>query len=467
MGSDHERVTSTTLPRSAPPQAMRPDPRLRVPPGLLQAVFVLGGLGVIWLWWHGTPATLHSAADWFTEAGRISGLVCGWTVVSLLVVMARVPAVERGVGADRLARWHASLGRYTICLVVAHAFLLLVGYSLADHRGPVSEAGRLLTGFSGVLLAVIGTALLVVVGIVSARAARARLSYEVWYYLHLTTYVAVALSFLHQVRNGAQFISAPTARHVWWALYLGAGALLLVFRVVLPVWTSTRQQMRVVDVHHEAPGVVSIVVAGNAIGELGAEPGQFFRWRFLTRHGWWASHPFSLSAPPHGNLLRITVKALGDHSKLLQRVRRGTRVLVAGPYGALTAARRTRPKVLLVAGGVGITPLRALFETIPARPGDLTLVYRASRPKDLVFRSELDAIAARRGAVVHYCVGRRGGPADPLVGTRLSRLVPKLAEHDVYVCGPPGLTENVVDVVRTAGVPRRNVHVESFDLVEA
>ena len=454
-------MTTTTLPGQVP----RSVERLRVPAGLLQAVFVLGGLAVLSLWWRGTPATLHSAADWFTEAGRISGLVCGWTMVSLLVVMARVPAIEHGVGADRLARWHASLGRYTICLVVAHAFLLLTGYALADHVGPVTEAGRLLTGFSGVLLAVIGTAMLVVVGIVSARAARAHLSYETWYYVHLSTYVAVALAFLHQVRNGAQFISAPTARHVWWALYLGAGALLLVFRVLLPVWTSVRQQMRVVDVHREAPGVVSIVIAGKAIGELGAEPGQFFRWRFLTRYGWWASHPFSLSAPPHGNLLRITVKDLGDHSRVLQKVRRGTRVLVAGPYGALTADKRTRTKVLLVAGGVGITPLRALFETLPADPGDLTLVYRASRPKDLVFRSELDAIAARRGAAVHYCVGPRGGPADPLVGTRLTRLVPRLAEHDVYVCGPPGLTETVVDVVRTAGVPRRNVHVESFDLV--
>jgi predicted ferric reductase len=369
------------------------------------------------------------------------------------------------VGADRLARWHASLGRYTICLVVAHAFLLLTGYALADHVGPLSEAQTLLTGYSGVLLAVIGTALLVGVGVVSARAARTHLSYEVWYHVHLTTYVAVALSFLHQVRNGAQLVASPTARHLWWGLYLGAGVLLLVFRVIVPLHTSMRQQMRVVDVHHEALGVVSIVVAGKAVGDLGAEAGQFFRWRFLTRYGWWGSHPFSLSAPPHGNLLRITVKDLGDHSSSLQRVRPGTRVLVAGPYGAMTAARRTQNKVLLVAGGVGITPLRALFETLPAYPGDLTLVYRASRAEDLVFRAELDAIAARRRAKVHYCVGRRGGPGDPFVGTRLSRLVPRLAEHDVYVCGPPPMTDAVVQVVRAAGVPKRHVHAESFDLV--
>jgi ferredoxin-NADP reductase len=162
--------------------------------------------------------------------------------------------------------------------------------------------------------------------------------------------------------------------------------------------------------------------------------------------------------------MRITVKDLGDHSRLLQDVRRGTRVLAEGPYGAMTAARRTRRKVLLVAGGVGITPLRALFESLPAAPGDLTLVYRARRAEDLVFRAELDAIAARRGAVVHYLLGPRGGPGDPLPGDRFAQLVPGLARHDVFVCGPPAMTQATIEAVRRAGVPRRRVHVESFDL---
>lgn len=78
-----------------------------------------------------------------------------------------------------------------------------------------------------------------------------------------------------------------------------------------------------------------------------------------------------------------------------------------GPYGALTAAVRRRRKVLLIARGVGVTPLRALFETIPAAPGDLTLVYRASQGRDIVFRRELEAIAEERGARLIFVTGRR------------------------------------------------------------
>jgi ferredoxin-NADP reductase len=91
---------------------------------------------------------------------------------------------------------------------------------------------------------------------------------------------------------------------------------------------------------------------------------------------------------------RLTVKTLGDGSERLQRVPAGTRLIAEGPYGAMTAARRTRRDVLLIAGGVGITPMRALFETMPIdRDQDLMLLYRATEPDQLVFRDELDALA--------------------------------------------------------------------------
>src|SRR5205814_7474742 len=55
----------------------------------------------------------------------------------------------------------------------------------------------------------------------------------------------------------------------------------------------------------EAPGVVSIRIAGRNLDRLQAQPGQFFQWRFLNR--WWTAHPFSLSEAPDGRSFRITV----------------------------------------------------------------------------------------------------------------------------------------------------------------
>jgi ferredoxin-NADP reductase len=137
-------------------------------------------------------------------------------------------------------------------------------------------------------------------------------------------------------------------------------------------------------------------------------------------------------------------------------------VLLEGPYGAFTAARRTRRKVLLLAGGIGITPLRTLLEAMPAKPGDLTLVYRVNAPEETVFARELQVIAEARGAVVHHLVGPPGSPADAFVGRRLQQLVPAISHHDVFVCGPPGFTAAATTAVRAAGVPARHIHAEQF-----
>jgi predicted ferric reductase len=438
-------------------------PAPRAHPNAVLGVIVLGALASILLWWQNTP-TVDGLGAWLTNAGRITGLLAGYGVVVLVALMARIPPLERGIGADRLARWHAMGGRYTVSLVVAHGLLITWGYAVTAHANIVSEGKTLLLSYPDVLAATVAGLLLVGVGITSARAARRRLRYETWYYLHFYTYLAVALAFSHQFATGAEFVSNLPARIAWAGLYAGVGLAILWYRFVTPVRQAMRHRMRVEAVHVETPGVVSVIIRGRHLDELNAASGQFFRWRFLTRELWWVSSPFSLSAPPQQNRVRITVKALGDHSGSLTNLAPGTRVFAEGPYGAMTAARRRRPKVLLIAGGVGITPIRALFETLPAAPGDLTLLYRASEQRDVVFLHELESLAADRGARLHIIVGRRSELAgDPLSAAALRANLPDVAEHDVYVCGPPGMTAAATQALRTAGVPRRHIHHESFE----
>src|SRR3954451_16459470 len=428
-------VTATTNARvrTAPPSA-------DAHPGVILAVIAAGAFASLLLWWHDTPS-VNGLGDWLTNAGRITGLLAGYGVAVLVALMARIPPLERGIGADRLARWHAMGGRYTVSLVVAHGLLITWGYAVSAHTNLVRQTSTLLTSYPDVLAATVAGLLFVGVGIISARAARRRLRYETWYYLHFYTYLAVALAFSHQFATGAEFMSNLAARVVWGALYASVAAAILWYRFVVPVRQALRHRMRVVAVHPEGRGVVSIVLGGRFLDELHAESGHFFRWRFLTRDLWWVSAPYSLSAGPRPDLLRITVKALGEHSRLLSAVRPGTRVFAEGPYGAMTAAARRRRKVLLIAGGVGITPLRALFQTLPAAPGDLTLVYRASSESDVVFRSELEQLAASRRARLHVVTGRRaelgGDPlsAGALVGhvprpPRARRLRLRTARHD-------------------------------------
>jgi predicted ferric reductase len=446
--------------------APRPTPvtPARAHPQAILAGIGVGAVAVLALWWRNTPS-LHGLGDWLTNAGRITGLMAGYGVVVLVALMARIPPLERGVGADKLARWHAMGGRYTVSLVVAHALLITWGYSVAAHESVVGETKTLLLSYPDVLMATVAGLLLVGVGITSARAARRRLRYETWYYLHFYTYLAVALAFSHQFADGAEFMSNRPARVTWSALYAVTAAAIVWYRFVTPVRQALRHRLRVLSVTEEGGDAVSVVVAGKHLDELQAESGQFFRWRFLTRDLWWTSSPYSLSAAPTRDRLRFTVKALGDHSRALATLKPGTRVLAEGPYGAMTASVRRRRKVLLIGGGVGITPLRALFESLPARPGELTLLYRTSDLRDVLFRRELELLAQARGARLIVASGRRADLGyDPLSATVLRRLVPDVAEHDVFLCGPPGMTAAATKALRGSGVKGRHIHHESFEL---
>jgi len=431
---------------------------------IVAAAVAAVGLVVIGMWWHDTPAgATHTWTARLTAAGDLTALLGTYLVLVQVVLMARVPWLERLLGMDRLAVWHRRNGQYSISLLVGHALLTVWGYALADHAGLVAETNKVILHYPDVLAGTVGLALMIAVAVTSVRAARRRLRYQSWYFIHLYAYLAIALSFAHQLATGTDFATHPANRAIWVAMYAATLAPLLAYRVAAPLHRFAVHQLRVARVVRESPEAVSVYITGVRLGELGAEAGQFFLWRFLTRDGWWQAHPYSLSAAPNPEWLRITVKGVGDHSRALSGLRPGTRVMAEGPYGAFTARRRTRRRVLLIAGGIGITPLRALLETLPARKNDLALLYRVSRPEDCLFTAEIEQLAARRGAAVRYLVGTREEVPDALGPRRLRSAVPDIADRDVYVCGPPGMVAATRSSLEALGVPGGRIHTEEFE----
>ncbi|HMJ37778.1 MAG TPA: ferredoxin reductase family protein [Baekduia sp.] len=423
-------------------------------------IAVIGGL-----WFRG--GALNGVADPGTaliSAGRLTGLVGTYLALVQILLVARLPWLERLAGFDTLTLWHRRNGKLCLSLLLAHTVLITAGYTLSGRTSLLHEISKLLTSYDDMITATIGMALLIVVVATSVVVVRRRLPYEAWHAVHLTTYAAMALAFAHQLSNGTEFSADPLAKNYWRVLYLVTLGAIVAFRLLVPLGRTLWHGMRVEAVVPEGLGVVSLHISGRRLDRLGARSGQFFLWRFLTSDGWWQSHPFSLSAPPTADRLRVTVKNLGDFSARAALLRPGTRVIAEGPFGTLTEAVRTRRRVLLVAGGVGITPLRALFEDLPAGPGDLTLIYRAVDAPDVVFRGELDALAARRDAAVHYVLGDHRDPHNRgLLGpTHLRGLVPDVRARDVYVCGPPAMTAVTGDTLRELRVPRRHIHVERF-----
>lgn len=440
-------------------RAARPRPRtvdaLTLLLGLGLGVTIALGLTTV------SASSLQAPGGAWTFAGRMTGLVGAYAMLVTVLLAGRLPVVERLLGQDRLIAWHRRLAPWGLVLIAAHGVATLLGYAGAAQTGLASEAWSLLTTVPGILAATVGFGAVAAAGVTSYRLARRRMSYETWWAVHLYTYLGLALSFSHQLATGASFIGHPLARAFWIVLWAGTAGAVLAYRIGLPAWRSARHRLRVEAVQHETPGVVSVILRGRRLDRLPISGGQFANWRFLVRGLWWQAHPYSLSALPDRDCVRITVKDLGDHSAGLATLRPGTRVAFEGPYGAFTVDRSLDRPVLLVGAGVGTTPVRTLLDDLPGNSRPIVML-RGHDAHGLPLADEIAALTAERGGTMHRLLGPRDRVA--MNAHVLRAAAQDLLDREVYVCGPAGFTDLVLHAARTAGVPERQLHHETFDL---
>jgi predicted ferric reductase len=414
---------------------------------IVEALFITDGAG---------KNSLLTVAKFF-------GLHLALIMMLQLTLVARLPWLDRRIGMDRLTSWHRWTGFTLLWMVVLHATFIVLGYARLGGT-PVAQTFLSLAGVTASLLGICAATIIVLIATLSVRAIRRRLSYEAWHAVHIGLYVAIVLGLIHQALEGTTFKSSPLATLYWWTLWTFVLGSLVTGRIVLPLWRNAYHQFRVAAVVPESDTVVSVHITGRHLDRLPARAGQFFIWRFPGHNRWWQANPFSLSAAPNGRSLRLTAKAVGATSAGLRHVPVGTRVFAEGPYGAFTAQQQTRPATLLIAGGVGITPIRALLEE---STGAAIVLYRVHSMADAVLLPELQALARHRGALVHLLTGRTGAgspPNQPFDPRNLRAMVPDIIDRDIFVCGPPAMTNAVLRSLRALNVPRAQVHAERFSL---
>ena len=396
-----------------------------------------------------------------TTISRVAALAGTYLALLGLLLVARITWIERAVGHDRLVSWHRKSAPYSLFLILIHVLLVAVGYAANDKVRVGVEIWRLVTTYPWMLPAFVGFLAFMAAGISSYKRVRAKIKYETWWTIHLYTYIAIAFSFMHQVLTGVMFIGHPLNRAYWTGLYIFVAATIITWRVLIPLYKSLRFRLRVAQVDIEAPGIISIYVRGKNLQKLNAEGGQFFNWRFLDRQRWYESHPFSLSAAPTNEMMRFTVKDLGDHSRSLISLQPGTRVMIEGPFGTFTKhqANKSRP-ILLIGGGVGITPIRALLEELP-KNSDISLIYRTSNDEGLIFLDEINELAREKEVRIHVLSGSRH--LYPLNSKNLLQLIPNVRECEIYICGPTSLTNVIRESARELEIPKSRVHSEIFE----
>lgn len=426
---------------------------------LVAALWWLGAVAVAFFIAHGGLTILHPV-DYLYALGRVAGIVAAVLVMNQILLISRVPWIENTLGHDRAAVTHTRMGKVAFIAMLVHAGFILIMTAHYDGRSVLAEIPAMwdLGWFMVAAQAAFGFFTLVVA--TSLLIVRRRWRYETWHTVHLFVYVAIALVVPHQFIEGSTFRGKGLAWWFWLLLYVVTFGSWLAYRVARPLLYARRFRPVVSNVTRNGDGSTGVTVTGRGLARLGAQPGQFMLWRFLGKGYWREAHPFSLSAAP-GDSLRITVGPSGDFSRSLAALPVGTPVLFEGPLGVFTSAARTQPGAVYVAGGIGITPLRAMLEEPHSGPVDI--VVRASSLEQAPLRDEVRELAAALGARVHEFYGPRGfGWSTVGEPVKLASLIGDLPNRDVFICGPIAWADAVEADALSSGVAPEAIHRERF-----
>lgn len=402
--------------------------------------------------------------------GRLFGLLATFFALTQFMLMGRVAWIEQSFGLDRLAAFHRFNGLMAIVFIVLHPVFIVGSYAMLSGQNYILQYISTVRDTPYGLFALISQLLFLAVVISSIYIARRHLKFETWYYVHLMVYAAIVLVPFHQFVSSPELAGSTFGRYLWLLLYGFVAVNLFIWRFALPVANFFRFRFRVTDVVAETPTTTSIYIKADRLERLRVKPGQFVLIRILTPKLFLQEHPFSVSLLDE-NTLRLTIRKVGDYTIEVASLKPGAQVMVSGPFGRFTREVAVTSKRLFIAGGVGITPIRAMADEAVTLGTDSTLLYASRTPEDTPLKQEIDELS-RGNPHLKVTYIYSDAPQDGKVlhgrvdAAMIEQLVPDFTERDVYLCGPPPMMSAIITDLTGRNLKPQQLHYERFSLHE-
>lgn len=434
---------------------------------LAWSVWVANLACIVWFWLPlGVPEVVSGDLTTMLHAvGRLCGLLATYCALVQFIVMGRIGWLEPIFGLDRLAIFHRRNGIAAISLILLHAWLMM--FTHTQLIGSADIFAILQVPY--VWMAMLAETLFIATVGLSIYIVRKHLKFETWYAVHLLNYAAIALVPWHQLTNGGDFLTNPVFAYYWITLYAVTAVSVLYWRFGMTLLKFLSHDFTVERVVHQAPRATSVYIKAKRLEKFKAKAGQFVLVRFLKRPFVWQEHPFSLSRLPNGQTLRLTIRQTGDFTNMIPHLKPGTKVWVSGPFGAFTHNLQRTNKLVYIAGGIGITPIRSMVEDQARRgeSGNAILLYGNRTLEETVFWDELTLLGKQIAMPIYNVLSDQkdySGEHGFIDGEKIKRLVPDVAERDVFLCGPPAMMWGIIAQLKELGVPANQVHYERFSL---
>lgn len=400
-----------------------------------------------------------------------TGLLAASCLLVVVVSISRSRSLTKAFGIERLIVSHRWFGILTMAMVLVHTGLVIL-----DDPGRNLALITWVNAPARARNATVSTLAIVAICLFAMFRRKLKWPYEVWRWIHIVLALLALVTagfhvylLNHLIRNAAM--------RAW---FVGVAIVLLATLtrrwVIRPLLHHDRRYL-VQEVIAESPVVSTLVLAPRHNWQPGLRflPGQFAWIRLDSARKPWEEHPFTIaSSADRPREVEFTIRHVGDFTRAVGRLRVGAQVRLDGPYGDFTVdIRQTRP-LLLIAGGVGVTPMMSILRTLSHRQDfrPATLVMAARHEQDLLFRQELSDLAGHLPLRVIEVLSAPppdwngvGGRVDAsLLHTTLPSRKER-TETDVYICGSPQMVAGVLAGLRRLRVPEQRIHTEQFDMV--
>jgi len=413
----------------------------------------------------GMAGSLPPGRDFGVEFGVMLGFL-GLAVLSLqCVISGRFNWFGAGFGFDNLLEFHKLIGIFALILVLAHpAMLIAANPVFIAYFDPRENAPRAIT----LSLVTIGIVVLVAT---SLWRKFFKLSYEAWRALHGVLTLGIIFFGLGHVVMVDHY-GEPLWKKAAFVLFTGAAMYLVVHSRVVRPWLMKRKPYTIIEVREEPNNATTLVL--EPVGHPGMKhrAGQFL-WITLGKSPFsMQQHPYSIASSPQNPKIELTIKDLGDFSRSVRDLAPGTPAWLEGPYGCFYHDPGTAKGAVLVAGGVGITPVMSILRAARDRrdPQPYILFFGNTAWTDVIFREEIEAMRAHMNLKVVHCLTAPPpdwpGEQGYITKDVMDRHLPNDIENYAYfICGPRPLLDLVEQDLRARGVPAASIHTERFDMV--
>ena len=398
----------------------------------------------------------------------------GFSLISLeFALISRIQPAAEPFGEDSLQLFHNLMGIVALGFVLAHPIILFIaGYPAKCWLNPFADCAHIATQTAAL-------SVYVLLFLITSSIFRKKLGlrYEAWYTLHgIFSFLVIFAALVHIFIIG-RYTTTPIMKLVW-ALYAVLILGLIAWYKIYTPLKNWNKPWEIVENREERGDCRTLVL--KPVGHEGwsFEPGQFAWIKTGKTPLRWGQHPISLSSigdVEPGGMVSFTIKNLGDWSgEEVPALQTGQRVWLDGPHGVFTLDRNQAMGYVFIGGGIGITPLYSMLQTMVEREDKrpVLLFYGVKDQESMTFFAELETLEASQELNFQFipvlAAPEEGwrGETGFINSTIMKNYLPKQYKRFLYmICGPEPLMDAMEQALPELGVPPEKVLTERFDMV--